>query len=122
MFYIPSLLDSLKVGSLELRNRIVMPPMAFGLSNEKGEVTDRLIDHYVQRSENLGLLIVEATNVSPEGRIFNRQLNITSDESIPGFKRLVTGIHDYGTPVALQLLHGGGASTTELSGVKPIAP
>jgi len=96
--------------------------MAFGLSNEDGEVTNKLLEHYIERCKHLGLLIVEATNVSPNGLMFKKQLRATSDESISGFGRLVSEIHEHGTPVAIQLVHAGGTTTTEISGEQPIAP
>ena len=58
------LFDPLKVGSLELRNRIVMAPMLTGKASSEGHVTEELIEHYVERAGNLGLQIVEAAGIS----------------------------------------------------------
>jgi 2,4-dienoyl-CoA reductase-like NADH-dependent reductase (Old Yellow Enzyme family) len=52
------LLDTLDVKGLTLKNRIVMPPMQTSLASTEGAVTDELIEHYVQRSREIGLLIV----------------------------------------------------------------
>lgn len=114
--------DPLKVGLLELRNRIVMPPMASGFSTQRGEVTEKLVEHYVERSEELGFLIVEHSYVVREGRLSQNQLGAHSDMLIPGLERLVGAIHEYGTMVALQLTHAGGATTREICGVQPRAP
>lgn len=65
-----SLLDPLKVGRLELRNRIVMAPMHFDKATKDGLVTEELVKHYVDRASNLGLQIVEATTVSKTSRWF----------------------------------------------------
>ena len=65
----PRLQDPLKVGSLELKNRIVMPPMATMLANQGGEVTDWLVKHYVERSKDLGPFIVEHSYVTQRGRV-----------------------------------------------------
>lgn len=116
------LLDSLEVGPLELRNRIVMPPMATRLSTPRGEVTDRLVEHYVERSKDLGLLIVEHSYVAPEGRLRLNQPGVHSDDLIPGLERLVEAVHAYGTPIALQINHAGGATTRDVCGVQPLAP
>ena len=99
----PRLLDPLKAGSLKLRNRIVMPPMATGFCTEDGEVTDRLVGHYASRSKELGLLIVEHAYVITEGRLRLNQLGVYSDSLIPGLKRLVDSVHAHGTPIALQI-------------------
>ena len=112
----------MKVGLLEFRNRIVMPPMATEFSTLKGEVTNRLVEHYVERAEDLGLLIVEHTYVAREGRLTTNQLGVYSDELIPGLKRLVEAVHAYGTPIALQITHAGGVATRGVCGVQPLAP
>ena len=118
----PRLLDSLKVGSLRFRNRIVMPPMATEFCTEEGEVTERLVRHYASRSKELGLLIVEHTYVAPEGRLSVGQPGIYSESLISGLKRLVEAVHYNGTPIALQINHAGGATTREVCGVQPLAP
>lgn len=118
----PRLLDPLKAGSLKLRNRIVMPPMATEFCTEDGEVTDRLVEHYASRSKELGLLIVEHAYVITEGRLRLNQLGIYSDSLIPGLKRLVDSVHANGTPIALQINHAGGATTKDVCSVQPMAP
>ena len=118
----PRLLDPLNVGSLELRNRIVMPPMATEFSTQRGEVTDRLVEHYVERARDLGLLIAEHAYVSTEGRLRLHQPGVYSDDLIPGLERLVEAVHAHGTPIALQINHAGGATTGEACGVQPLAP
>ena len=118
----PRLFDSLKVGRLNLRNRIVMPPMATEFSTTKGEVTYRLVKHYVERAKDLGLLIVEHTYVAPEGRMSTHQLGAYSDELISGLKRLTEAIHTFETPVALQITHAGSATTEATCGVQPLGP
>lgn len=118
----PSLLDPLNVDGLEIRNRIVMPPMATGLSTSGGEVTDRLVKHYVERSADLGLLIVEHSYVAQEGRLSHNQPGVHSDSMIPGLRKLVEAVHEKGTPLALQINHAGGATTREVCSVQPLAP
>jgi len=118
----PTLLDPLKVGSLKLRNRIVMPPMATGFSTQKGEVTDRLVKHYSNRSQDLGLLIVEHAFVAPEGRCSDNQLGAYSDKLISGLMKLVESTHAQDTPIALQINHAGSATTSEICGFQPSAP
>ena len=118
----PRLLDPLKVGSLELKNRIVMPPMHTGYADAKGMVTEKLLKHYADRSSDLGLLIVEHSYVVPRGRVGPNQLGSYSDDLIPGLTRLVETVHEKGTPIALQLNHGGGISHSGVTGSQPEAP
>lgn len=116
-----SLLDPLKVGRLDLRNRIVMAPMHFDKATKDGLVTEELVKHYVDRASNLGLQIVEATTVSKTSRWFYF-LSIDSDRFIPGLKTLVKRVHQVETPIALQLIHFGGLTIREKGLCKPMAP
>jgi len=118
----PSLLDPLKVGHLELRNRIVMPPMLSCKATLKGHVTDEMIEHYARRAADLGLQIIEATAISRTSLGIRSQLRLDSDQRIRGFKRLVNAVHQEGTPIAVQLGHVGGAGRSEVCGCQPLAP
>jgi len=96
--------------------------MATEFSTAKGEVTNRLVKHYVERAEDLGLLIVEHAYVAPEGRMSAHQLGAYSDKLILGLKRLTEAIHRFETPIALQITHGGSATTKATCGVQPLGP
>jgi len=117
-----SLLDPLEVKGLPLKNRIVMPPMHTGLATTEGAVTDDLIEHYVGRSKALGLLIVEHSFVSLEGRLSERQLGIYNDGLVSGLERLSSSVHTRGTPVVIQINHAGRSASMEITGMKPVAP
>jgi 2,4-dienoyl-CoA reductase-like NADH-dependent reductase (Old Yellow Enzyme family) len=110
------------VGSLELKNRIVMPPMGTGYADTKGMVTEKLLKHYADRSNDLGLLIVEHSYVALQGRAGPNQLGVHSDDMIRGLTRLVEVVHEKGTPIVIQLNHGGGTSNSEVTGSQPVAP
>lgn len=118
----PHLLEPLEVGTLKLRNRIVMPPMATRLATHAGEVSDQLVEHYSARSKDLGLLIVEHNYVTKEGKASANQLGSYSDELIPGLKKLVEAVHRHETPIVLQINHAGSTTSRELCGVQPLAP
>ncbi len=122
MFVLVSLLDPLEVKGLTLKNRIVMPPMQTGLATTEGTVTDDLIEHYVRRSKALGLLIVEHSYVSSDGRLSERQLGIYDDDLILGLEKLSHSVHATGTPVVIQINHAGRSASMEITGMKPVAP
>lgn len=116
------LIDSLQVKGITLRNRIVMPPMQTGLAKTDGSVTDETIEHYVRRSEALGLLIVEHSYVSPEGKLSVKQLGIYDDRLIPWLEKLSTAVHATSTPAVIQINHAGRSATREVTGMEPVAP
>ena len=122
MFVLVGLLDPLEVKGLTLENRIVMPPMHTGLATTEGAVTDELIEHYTRRSKALGLLIVEHSYVSLDGRRSERQLGICDDGLVPGLEKLCSSVHATGTSVAIQINHAGRSASMEITGTRPVAP
>jgi 2,4-dienoyl-CoA reductase-like NADH-dependent reductase (Old Yellow Enzyme family) len=109
------------VGKLALKNRIVMPPMANGLADTDGRVTDQLIAHYVLRASGVGLVIVEHSYFTPQGKASPNQLGIQDDVAISGLTRLVESIHAEGTPACIQINHAGRKGNATISAVEPVA-
>ena len=101
-------LTEYKIKGLELKNRIVMPPMCMYSSDEEGMVKNFHEVHYVSRSiGGVGLIILEATGVVPNGRISSADLGIWSDDHIPGLKSLVDKVKLNGAKIGIQLAHAG---------------
>ena len=119
----PGLFDPIKIKGLSLKNRLVMPPMATGMATEDGEVTDRHITHYLTRAKGgVGLIIIEHTYVSEDGKGHKGQLGLYDDRLIPGLKRLVEAIHAGGTKVVIQLTHAGAVASRNTTGKQPAGP
>jgi len=103
-----NLFKPLKIGKVEIKNRVVMPPMVMCYGGPNGEVTDQVVAHYEARAKGgAGLIIVEATCVHPSGKGFEGGLSIHTDSHIPGFARLTDAVKKYGAKVALQIFHAG---------------
>lgn len=97
-----------KIKDMELRNRIVMPPMCMYSSDNTGFVKEFHKMHYGSRAfGGTGLVIQEATAVEPRGRISDKDLGIWSDEHIEGLKELVGLVKGYGARSGIQLAHAG---------------
>jgi len=122
MFILAGLLDSLEVKGLTLKNRIVMPPMQTSLATLEGAVTHKLVQHYTRRSKALGLLIVEHSYVSLDGKLSERQLGIYNDRLLSGLEKLSSSVHATGTPLVVQINHAGRTASKEVTGKKPVAP
>lgn len=85
-----------------------MPPMCMYSSDEKGMVKDFHQTHYISRAiGGVGLIILEATAVVPNGRISSHDLGIWSDDHIEGLKSLVDKVKSHGSKIAIQLAHAG---------------
>ncbi|UQZ32599.1 NADPH dehydrogenase [Paenibacillus sp. PK3_47] len=94
---------------LKLKNRVVMPPMCqYSVSSKDGIATDWHYNHYVSRAVGgTGLIIVEMTDVEPDGRITDYDLGIWSDEHIPALARIVDACHAHGAKMGIQIGHAG---------------
>jgi NADPH2 dehydrogenase len=109
-FSVMSLLFSpYTIKNLTLKNRIVMSPMCqYSVTKEDGTPNDWHFVHYVSRAiGGTGLIIMEMTSVTPEGRITNGDLGLWSDEQVPHFQRLVNEIKKYETKIGIQIAHAG---------------
>ena len=99
---------------LTARNRLWLPPMCmYTAEAQDGVVTDWHVTHYASRAVGgFGTIIVEATAVSPEGRLSPNDLGLWSDEQVAGQRRLVEAIHTGGAVAGIQIGHGGRKSGT----------
>jgi NADPH2 dehydrogenase len=114
--------EPLVIGPLRLANRIVMPPLVTFRAGHDGTVTPVLMDHYRQ-SRGAGLVVVEATAVSPEGRLGQAQIGAFEDRHVEGLAELARIIHENGSVAAIQIHHAGGStSTTSTFGLPLVAP
>jgi len=86
------LFTPIHIGKLEVKNRIVLPPMGTGLGTEDGQVTKRMINYYEERAKGgVGLIIVEISAVERRGRA-SRELLVDHDRFIDGLQRLARAI------------------------------
>ena len=109
------LFSPLKIGDLQIKNRIVMPPMCMYKAKE-GNGLPRCFHrlHYAARAlGGVGLIIVEASAVEPRGRITNRDLGLWNDEQLEAHAGLVKECAKYGAVMAVQLAHAGRKSECE---------
>ncbi|QDP99091.1 NADPH dehydrogenase NamA [Lysinibacillus fusiformis] len=108
------LFEPYQLQTISLKNRIVMAPMCMYSAQDDGLVTPFHHVHYATRAAGqVGLIVVEATSVAPEGRISNKDLGIWDDTHIAGLTQLVDGMKAYGAKTAIQLAHAGRKATVE---------
>ncbi len=117
-----SLSAALKAGAFTLKNRVVLAPLTRCRASA-GRVPNALMrDYYVQRA-SAGLILSEATSVTPVGVGYPDTPGIWSDEQVAGWKSITDAVHKAGGTMLLQLWHVGRISAPDyLDGALPVAP
>jgi len=106
------LTDPMQIKSINLRNRLVMAPIATGMAKDN-EVGDAHLKWYSVPSQSVGLVVVEASGVDPDGAILPNLIGAWDDKFIPGMAKLAETIHSGGAIAIMQLVHGGARSWRE---------
>lgn len=116
------LFDPIKIGALELPNRIIMSPLTRSRAGVERIPNDLMREYYVQRA-SAGLIISEATSVTPMGVGYADTPGIWSDEQVAGWRKITDAVHKEGGLMILQLWHVGRISDPIfLNGELPVAP
>lgn len=117
-----NLLKPLKVGSLYLNNRIIMPPMATSKAEADGRVGQEILGYYKEKSEGgyISLIIIEHSFIRQDGKASENQVSVSDDSMIENLKKLADIIHSNGSKTVMQINHAGSATTTEITGAKSI--
>lgn len=96
------------IGKRTIKNRITMAPTVKFYAGEDGIATDEFVRHYEARAEHgCGLIVVEATAVTPTGRLSPTMLGLWCDEQIEGHRKIAEAAHKYGSLIMPQLSHAG---------------
>ena len=118
-----TLFSPFSIGSLKLKNRLVMPPMATNYASAEGFVTERQIDYYVERAKGgVGYLTVEHTGILPQGKASPKMLLISSDEHASHMNRLVEAVHAAGGKIVIQINHAGRQTFSTITGSPVVGP
>jgi NADPH2 dehydrogenase len=117
------LFEPYTVKNVTLKNRIVMSPMCmYSCYKEDGMLTDWHYTHYTSRAVGqVGLIILESTAVTPQGRISPQDLGIWSDDHIEGLSKLVNMLKEHGAVTGIQISHAGRKAVLEEEIIAPSA-
>ncbi|WP_158883818.1 alkene reductase [Rhodanobacter sp. L36] len=120
---VDALFQPTMVGDIEVPNRIVMAPLTRNRASAGNVPTELNATYYAQRA-SAGLIIAEATQISPEGQGYIATPGIHSREQIEGWKKVTAAVHAKGGRIVLQLWHVGRISHVSLQpdGKPPVAP
>src|ERR1043165_2005484 len=118
----PTLLDPLTVGDWRLPNRVVLAPLTRTRASAGRVPNAMMAEHYRQRA-SAGLMLTEATSVTPMGVGYPDTPGIWSREQVEGWKLVTNAVHEAGGRILLQLWHVGRISDPSyLAGELPVAP
>ncbi|WP_152397860.1 NADH:flavin oxidoreductase/NADH oxidase [Paenibacillus cellulositrophicus] len=103
------LFSSYQIKGLQLKNRIIMAPMLQNsVTSKDGKPNEWHYVHYTSRAiGGAGLIMMEMTDVEPDGRITDYDLGLWSDEHIPYFAKIIDGVHSHGAKIGIQIAHAG---------------
>lgn len=120
--YMKTLFDPIQLGEISLPNRIIMSPLTRCRASE-GRVPNVLMAEYYTQRATAGLILSEATSVTPMGVGYPDTPGIWSDEQVEGWKLVTDSVHKAGGRIMLQLWHVGRISDPAyLNGQQPVAP
>ena len=113
-----------RAGSVELRNRIVMAPLTRNRARAEDDAPFELHAEYYGQRAGAGLIITEASQISPQGKVYAWTPGIHSPAQIEGWKKVTDAVHAKGGRIFIQLWHVGRISHPVLQpgGVDPVAP
>jgi 2,4-dienoyl-CoA reductase-like NADH-dependent reductase (Old Yellow Enzyme family)/thioredoxin reductase len=117
------LFSPIRIGRLEVKNRLVFAPMSCELANLDGSVSPEMLAYYEERARGgAGLVIVETTHVDQRGKRLPQNPFIDEDRLIPGLRELAQSIKATGALACVQLCHGGTGCVSDITGSPPLGP
>lgn len=119
----PGLFSPMKVGAIDVTNRIAMAPLTRSRASADGVHTPLAVEYYRQRA-SAGLIITEATNISQQGQGYALTPGIYTDAHVGAWRLVTDAVHKAGGKIILQLWHVGRISHVSLqaNGAAPVAP
>jgi N-ethylmaleimide reductase len=120
----PDLFNPLRLGAIELANRVVMSPLTRNRASHPGNVPNDLMVEYYRQRASVGLIITEGAPICPEGHGYPRTPGIHTAEQIEGWRKVTEAVHQVGGKIVIQLWHVGRISHPDLQpgGALPVAP
>ncbi|MFA9422181.1 MAG: NADH:flavin oxidoreductase [Sedimentibacter sp.] len=120
MSYLTNSYDNKRI---QLKNRLVMPPMATAKADDDGKVSKGILEYYDEKSKGgfISLIIIEHSYISEEGKASLNQLSVADDSCIDYLKKLADIIHENGSKAVMQINHAGSLARNEVT-ENPVGP
>ena len=116
------LVKSGRIGTLKIKNRMIVSAMGVNLAEADGSCGERIIAYHERQARGgVGLIVLGVTGVAwPHGANQPRQIAISEDRHIPGLAALAEAVHKHGAKVAAQIHHGGLVAAQDAKEGRPI--
>ena len=111
---VSSLFESVKLGRLNLKNRIVLPPLTRSRSTQPGNIPNDLMATYYAQRATAGFMVTEGVQIEPRGQGYAWTPGIFTAEQIEGWKKVTRAVHSQGGTIFCQLWHVGRVSHRSL--------
>jgi N-ethylmaleimide reductase len=116
-----ALFTPVRLGAIELKHRVVMPPMSRLRAHwPSGVPSDLMLEYYSQRASDGGLVLTEATAIAPSARGYKGAPGIYNDEQVAGWKRVTDAVHAKGGYMFVQLWHAGRTTHVAVTREQPV--
>lgn len=113
----------IQIGNILVKNRIVFPPIASNWANSDGSISNKILKFYEDISSGGGgMVVIEGTAISPEGKGISNSLCIYNEIHLSGLKSLSKIIQKNNCFDSIQLNHAGGQANPNFTGFEPISP
>ncbi|WP_394018514.1 NADH:flavin oxidoreductase [Anaerococcus cruorum] len=118
------LFKKLNAKNIDFKNRIIMPPMATAKADDKGHVSQDILDYYDEKTKDklFSTVIVEHNFVDQHGKASHNQMSIADDSDIDGLKKLAKVIKNNYAHAIVQISHAGSSTNEDIIGESPVAP
>jgi 2,4-dienoyl-CoA reductase (NADPH2) len=121
MEHLQKLFEPIKIGDVEIKNRIVMSPMGLMFCDEDCTVSDRFVEFYAQRARGGAGLIIVVTCYNDFGSKLPWSPALEDEKFLPGLKKLTDAVHEHGAKVFAQLMHQGASAFSFMLGTQPVS-
>ncbi len=117
------LFEPIKIGNVELENKLIVSAMVTNYCAEDGTATDQYIAYLEERAKGgWGMIITENYGVHPTGRTFKTMAGLWDDSQIESHKKATDAVHKHGTKIIAEIAHGGRQTNSEVTEMDIIAP
>ncbi|WP_085810660.1 alkene reductase [Sphingomonas sp. TZW2008] len=116
----PSLFDPIELGAIRASNRVLMAPLTRTRATDAHVPTEMMVEYYRQRA-GAGLIISEATGISPQGLGWPNAPGLWSDAQVEAWKPVTEAVHEAGGKIIAQLWHQGRLARPDVNKLQPLS-